>query len=483
MDTAQTSNPNTPTPPPKAASTRQSQATSEVVGQVTSVKGHIVEVEIEADYLPNLGEILTASENNSVRLEVYAFSENAIFALMLSEPFDIYRNMEIVTTGQPLTIPVGTKVLSRAINLFGDAEDGKGPIEAENYIPIYSPTPTFNVLKNSSEVLETGIKAIDFVAPFLKGGKIGLVGGAGVGKTVLITEIIHNITQKIQGISIFAGIGERIREGQELYQRLEESKTLASTALVLGQMNENAPIRFRVASAAIALAEYFRDVQKKDVLFFIDNIYRFVQAGNEVANLLGTIPSEQGYQATLQTELADLEERLISTINGTITSIQTIYVPSDELADPGVTSTISYLDSVIVLSRQIAQLGVYPPVDLQQSSSSILSNVFIGQEHHDVLNRFQEVLSKYNQLARIVAIIGESELSQDDRMAFSRAKKLTNYMTQPFFVTEAQTGKAGKYITRQETVSDVKAILDGKLDNAPEEKFLSIGSLKDAGLT
>ncbi|OGE31632.1 F0F1 ATP synthase subunit beta [Candidatus Daviesbacteria bacterium RIFCSPHIGHO2_01_FULL_44_29] len=461
---------------------RFSRGTTVTVGRVSSVKGHIVEVEIEEDYLPLLAEILTSKENPGVRLEVYAFSDNAIYALLLTEPFDIYRNMEIVTTGQPLTIPVGPKILGRAINLFGEPEDDKGPLEADTSIPIYSPAPTFNVLKNTSEILETGIKALDFVSPFLKGGKIGFVGGAGVGKTVLITEIIHNITQQSQGISIFAGIGERIREGQELYQRLEDSKTLSNTSLVLGQMNENAAIRFRIASAAVAIAEYFRDVQKKDVLFFIDNIYRFIQAGNEVATLLGTIPSEQGYQATLQTELANLEERLISTINGSITSIQTIYVPSDELTDPGVTSAISYLDSVIVLSRSIAQLGIYPPVDLQQSSSSILSTAFIGEEHHNVLGEFQGVLSRYNQLSRIVAIIGESELSNEDRQIFARAKRLVNYMTQPFFVTESQTGKAAKYVKRLDTVSDVRAIIDGKLDQVPEEKLLNIGSLKDAGL-
>lgn len=467
---------------PASKKSNKTDKTTIPVGQITTVKGHIVEVDVQYDYLPSMGEILTSTENPSVRLEVYAFSNNSIYTLLLSEPFDIYRTMEIVTTGQPLTVPVGPKILGRAINLFGEVEDTKGELEAESYIPIYSSPPTFNILKNSSEVLDTGIKVIDFISPFLKGGKIGFVGGAGVGKTVLITEIIHNITQKNQGVSIFAGIGERIREGQELYQRLEDSKTLANTALVLGQMNENAIIRFRVASAAVALAEYFRDVQKKDVLFFLDNIYRFVQAGNEVATLLGTIPSEQGYQATLQTELANLEERLTSTTNASITSIQTIYVPSDEMSDPGVTSTISYFDSIIVLSRSIAQLGLYPPVDLQQSSSSVIAPVFIGDEHHDVLSKFQETLSKYNQLSRIVAIIGESELSNDDRVAFARAKKLINYMTQPFFVTESQTGKPGKYLTRAETVADIKSILEGKLDNVSDEKLLNIGSLKDAGL-
>lgn len=452
------------------------------VGRIISVRGHIVEIELESDYVPFLGEILNSPEKDTVKLEVYSYSNNSIFSLLLTEPFDIHRNMEITTTGQPLTIPVGPKILGRAINLFGHAEDDKGDIEADSYIPIYSSPPTFNVLKNTSEILETGIKVIDFISPFLKGGKIGFVGGAGVGKTILITEIIHNITQKNQGISIFAGIGERIREGQELYQRLEETKTLQNTALVLGQMNENAAIRFRVASAAVTLAEYFRDVQKKDVLFFIDNIFRFIQAGNEVASLLGTIPSEQGYQATLQTELANLEERLVSTINGSITSIQTIYVPSDELADPGVNSAISYMDSIIVLSRSIAQLGLYPPVDLQQSSSSTLSSVYIGEDHHNALQDFQRIINRYNQLSRIVAIIGETELSQQDRLEFARAKKLVNYMTQPFYVTEAQTGKKAKYVKREETVSDIKAILAGNLDTVPEEKFLYIGSLTDAGL-
>ena len=391
--------------------------------------------------------------------------------------------MAIITTKKPILIPVGSKVLGRAMDIFGVEEDSKGAIVGDDYLPIYSKAPIFNTLKNLTEVLETGIKVIDFSSPFLKVGKIGFIGGAGVGKTVLISELIHNITQTQKGVSVFAGIGERIREGQELLTNLEEAKVLSQITLILGQMGSNAAVRFRVASAATTIAEYFRDVEKKDVLFFIDNIYRFVQAGNEVSTLTGNIPSEQGYQATLQTELANIEERLVTTINGAITSIQTIYVPADDLTDPGVYSLISYLDSVVVLSRSVAQLGLYPAVDILQSSSSLQSMpAFIGQEHYNLITAFRQVIDRYNQLSRIVAILGNSELSTQDQTIFSRAKRLTNYLTQPFFVTEGQTGRKGAFVPRKTVLADVRMILEGKLDNVPEEKLLYIGSLADAKL-
>lgn len=453
------------------------------IGKIKSIKGSIVEIELEQSLSPSLGEVLTSADNQEIRLEVYSQIKNSILALSLTETSKLHRNMSIITTGNPLLIPIGTEVLGRAINLFGQPEDTKGEIKSPALMPIYSKKPPLSILKNSSEVLETGIKAIDFVSPFLKGGKVGFVGGAGVGKTVLITELIHNISQKQKGVSVFAGVGERIREGQELYQRLQETNTLPQIVLLLGQMSENAAIRFRIAAAAVTVAEYFRDMEKKDVLFFIDNIYRFIQAGSELSSLLGTIPSEQGYQATLQSELGNLEERLISTIDGSITSIHTIYVPSDELTDPGVISALSFIDSVIILSRGISQLGIYPPVDLLQSSSSITSAIFIGQKHASLLNIFKETINRYNELERIVAIIGENELSTEDQQTYQRAKRLINYMSQPFFVTEAQTGRLGRFVPREVTINDIETILSGKLDQVPQDRLLYIGSLKEAGLT
>src|SRR5258708_7165899 len=385
--------------------------------------------------------------------------------------------MKVVGTGSDLKIPVDQSLLGRAINLFGEAQDSGGPINVSQKASIYSKSAPINVLKSESEVLETGIKVIDFITPFMKGGKIGFIGGAGVGKTILITELLHNITLKHQSASVFAGVGERIREGQELYQRLMESKVLPRTTIVLGQMNENAAVKFRVALAATTLAEYYRDSLKLDVLFFVDNMFRFIQAGNEVSTLLGTIPSEQAYQATLQTEISTLEDRLISTENGSITSVQTVYVPSDELTDPGVNSIVSFLDTAVVLSRSVAQLGIYPPVDLFQSASAAVSKTVLGEEHYQVLTEFQRLLDHYNRLSHIVAIVGEAELSAEDRILYSRAKKIINYLSQPFFVTELQTGRKGVYVPRAQTIKDIKVILSGKLDNVDINKFLYIGSL------
>ncbi len=454
-----------------------------LVGRIKSILGQIIKIDPENTAPPNLGDILTSREDPSVQLEVYSYSDNEIYCLALTDITKIYRNMEIYNTGTQLTIPVGDVTLGRVMNLFGEDEDAKGPIKSSVRMPIYDRAPTFNTLAPQTQILETGIKVIDFVAPFLRGGKVGLIGGAGVGKTVLITELIHNITQKANGVSVFAGIGERIREGHELYKNQEETKTLPKIAMIYGQMGENAAIRFRVASAAATLGEYFRDEDKKDVLFFIDNIYRFVQAGNELATLLGQIPSEQGYQSTLQAELGNIQERLVSTVNGSITTIQTVYIPSDDLSDAGVSGIMSYLDSSITLSRAVSQLGLYPAVDLQQSFSGILANpAVVGKDHHFLVTQFQQLTSKYNELQRIVAILGESELSAGDQIAYNRAKKLINYMTQPLFVTEQQSGRKGQYVPRQNTINDIKIILSGKLDNIPSEKFLYIGDLKSGKL-
>ena len=453
-----------------------------VVGSVKSVKGQIAEVQIESKGLPSLLEVLTCPKDPDVKLEVFYQSEDIASCLILSNPNNLYRGMLLAGSGSQFNILISPSILGRVINLFGEAQDGKQTLSANDPSSIYSKTPPLSTVKGTGEILETGIKAIDFLTPFLKGGRIGFIGGAGVGKTILMTELIHNITTRAggkQGISVFAGVGERIREGQELYQRMVELKAMDKIVMVLGQMNENAAVRFRVALAAVTIAEYFRDKQKQDVLFFLDNMFRFVQAGNEVATLLSTIPSEQAYQATMQTEVSNLEDRLVSTENGSITSIQAVYVPSDEITDAGVNTIMSFLDSAVVLSRSIAQMGLYPPVDINQSSSSTLSKTLIGEDHFLVLTRFQELLERYSKLSHIVAIVGESELSAEDRILFTRVKKVINYLTQPFFGTETKTGKKGVYVPKGSTIPDITDILSGKLDNIPPEKFLYIGTVKD----
>lgn len=479
------------TPPPQKGNP-QVDWESLYVGRVKAVSGQIVEIEIEAKVAPAINDILTSKDVPQIKLEAIGYSQSTIKALSLSPITLIWRNMPIYSTRAPLQIPVGDGTLGRVMNLFGGEEDGKGPIQARIKKSIYQRAPGFNLINNQPNILETGIKVIDFVAPFLKGGKIGFIGGAGVGKTVLITELIHNVTAKNSAfggeatqnsVGVFAGIGERVREGQELYESLAKSGVLPKIALLYGEMGENAAIRFRVANAAATVAEHFRDEEKKEVLLFIDNIYRFVQAGNEVSSLLGNIPSEQGYQSTLLTELGGLQDRLVSTVNGTVTSVQTIYVPSDDLSDAGVSSIISYLDSTITLSREVAQMGIYPAVDLQQSSSSVLSNrVMVGEDHYQTITAFQQILSKYHQLQRIVAILGLAELSPQDQLEYGRAEKLINYMSQPMFVAESQTGRKGVYVSRANTIKDIRMILSGAVDKVPADKLMYIGGLKEAGL-
>lgn len=456
---------------------------NQVQGIIRSITGQIALVEIESDLYPAVFEILTCQDNPEVILEVFSKSRQFISCLILSSPDQLFRGMRVVGLGSDLKIPVGAAVLGRVIDLFGHAQDSSKDIKADKKISIYSKTPPLTIIKREYKILETGIKAIDFLAPVIKGGKVGLVGGAGVGKTVLLTEILHNITiQNPNFLSVFAGVGERIREGQELYQRLSDSGALSRTTIVLGQMNENAAIRFRIALAAVSCAEYLRDIEKRDVLFFLDNMFRFVQAGNEVSVLLGTTPSEQSYQATLQTEVSNLEDRLIATESGSITSFQNVYVPADELTDAGVNAVLSFLDTAIILSRANAQKGIYPPLDLLQSSSFALSRTFLGVEHFKVLTEFQQLLSNYNRLYHIVAIVGESELSTENQLLYSRSKKIVNYLTQPFFTTERQTGTKGVFVPKETTVKDIEIILSGQLDQIPAEKFMNIGSLKEGGI-
>lgn len=469
----------------------QTNTITQAQGIVRSIKGQVVEIEIESDNFPHLYEILTAPHDPQIMLEVFSENKDTVFCLILSNPDKLFRGMKVVGTGTDLKVPVGKAVLGRVIDLFGIVRD-KGnaipPPPATDRVSIYARAPSLNIVKAGYTLLETGIKAIDFLTPIQRGGKVGFIGGAGVGKTILLTELMHNITSRSgkpavkakEVYSVFAGVGERIREGQELYQRLGESGVLPKTIIILGQMNENAAIRFRVALAAAAQAEYFRDVINCDVLFFIDNMFRFVQAGNEVATLLGTIPSEQAYQATLQTEISNLEDRLIPTENGTITSFQNIYVPADEITDAGVNAIMSLLDTSIVLSRSVAQKGIYPPIDLLQSTSATVTKAFLGEEHFNALTQFQQLLANYDRLSHIVAIVGEEELSAENRVLYNRTKKIINYLTQPFFMTEGQTGRKGVYVAKETLIKDIVMILSGTLDHIPVEKFMYIGSLADA---
>ena len=395
-----------------------------ILGQIASVKGQVAYIEITSNTFPAISEILISPDEEDVILEVYAQSRQHILCQILSNTSKIYRGMRVIATNSDLKIPAGRNLLGRVVDLFGRPLDGAA-LTPETKVSIYSRSPSITTVKRGYEILETGIKAIDFLTPIVKGAKVGLVGGAGVGKTILLTEILHNITMKNPNTSsVFAGVGERIREGQELYQRLSDSGVMTKTAIILGQMNENPAIRFRTALAGTALAEYFRDSLKMDVLFFMDNVFRFVQAGNELSTLLGTIPSEQAYQATLQTEISKLEDRLVATNNGSITSFQNVYVPADDITDAGVNTIISFLDTAVVLSRDVAQKGFYPPLDISQSSSSTSSQTFVGAAHFKALTQFQQLLDNYNRLSHIVAILGEAELSVENRILYNRTQKI-----------------------------------------------------------
>ncbi len=448
-------------------------------GKIKSVYGQIVEVVWEQGEPPVTGEALTTSKDVSVVLEVLYPSKEVLVCINLSAVGALSRHMEVVPVGSGVQIPVGPGILGRVINLFGQPQDGKGDLTNVTLREVSVKSPIVREIIGQRKILETGIKAIDFLTPFVRGGKVGFLGGAGVGKTILLTEIVHNITSGQKGVAVFAGVGERIREGQELYQRLAETKVLDRTALVVGQMDENPAVRFKVAAAGAAVAEHFRDKEKQDVLFFVDNMYRYVQAGNEVGALLGSVPSEQGYQATLFSDIAAVEDRLFSTAEAAITSVQTVFVPADDIADAGVVAIMSFLDSTVVLSRTTAQLGLYPPIDLSLTATSSIARSLVSSEHREVLMEFQKVLESYNKLSHIIAIVGESELSTENQQFYHRVKKVVNYLTQPFFSTQEQTGRPGVFVPMERTVKDVKDILDGKLDSLPDEKLLYIGTLDD----
>lgn len=450
------------------------------IGYIRSVNRDLAEVEIISNEdVPENKELLVGCDDETIRLEVFFQTDTISTCLILSNGCKIYRGMPVARSGDPLSIIADESMLGRVVNLFGQAQDGKDQIATAKTVSIHGQGKNFSQVKNRAEVMETGIKVIDFLVPFLRGGKIGFVGGAGVGKTILMTELIHNITQRHQGISVVAGVGERIREGQELFQRLQEAGVMKDTVMLYGQMNENAVVRSRSALAAVSLAEYFRDVAERDVLFFIDNMYRYIQAGNEVATLIGTLPSDRSYQATLQSEISHIQDRLVSTDIATITAIETVYLPADETNDPGVVSILPFLDTSLFLSRSVAQMGINPPVDVNLSSSAAVSRSLIGAEHFQLLANFRQLLDRYNKISHIIAIVGQSELSAQDQLLFERVKKVVNYLTQPFFSTERQTGRTGVYVPSKTTINDVKAILSGKLDKVPPERFLYIGPLSD----
>ncbi len=445
-------------------------------GRISSIRENIIEI-IFPGKKPSRHELLTLEDDRSVKMEVYTSGrDNTVFAIALSDITFLYRGAKVISSGEVITVPVGPVVNGRLINAFGEPQDGRELI-SDIRRPIYKDPPPFSDFVVSKEILESGIKVIDFFTPFRKGGKVGIFGGSGVGKTVLILELIHNVEFVKKTNVIFAGIGERVREGHELYMSLTETGLLKGTALVFGEINERAANRFRVAYSAAAIAEYSRDEQKKDVVIFVDNIYRFIQAGNELSTLLGSIPSEDWYQPTLSSDIGMFQERLVSTKNAAITSVQAIYVPADDLADSGVQAVFTYFDSVVVLSRIVAGEGRYPAVDIMASSSSVLDADIIGEEHYEVYTKAVSSLKRYNQLNRIVSIVGEYELTKNDQILYHRARKLQNYMTQNLFVTEEQTGRRGSYVPRKKTILDVAAILDGKYDDVPEEKFLYVGSL------
>lgn len=451
------------------------------LGKIIGIQGQIIEVEFSKDK-PNLHDILVAKSDPSIKMEVFVSSgASSFFCLSLSNTNTLFRGMKVINTKKPILVPIGNHLLGRVVDIFGLPLDGLGKIQKTKERSIYGNSPSFSEIRKHKQILETGIKAIDLFSPIVKGGKIGIFGGAGVGKTLLLTEIIHNVVvlNKDKGVSVFAGVGERVREGQELYETLLEKRVLPSVALVIGTMGENPAVRFLTGFTAASLAEYFRDTLKKDVLFFIDNVFRFAQAGNELSVLMNTIPSEDGYQATLTSEMANFHERLASNNNASISAIEAIYVPNDDILDQGVQAIFPYLDSTVVLSRDMYQQGFLPALDILSSTSSILNPEIVGEQHSNVVLKAQSLLKQYVALDRIVSLVGESELSVQDKVTYQRAKKIKNYMTQSFFVAEKQTGRKGVYAPRETTVKDVNAILEGEYDHVSDDKFMFIESLAD----
>ena len=452
-----------------------------IQGTIIRVAGPVVDVQFTAGRLPALQEALTVTAEGTERTMEVAqhVNESTVRCIMLSASEGLGKGMEVTATGHGLTAPVGEATLGRMFDPLGRPIDGKGSVDDVPHWPIHRKAPSFAEQKPATEILETGIKVIDLLAPYAKGGKIGLFGGAGVGKTVLIQELIYNIATEHNGYSVFTGVGERTREGNDLYGEMTESGVINKTALVYGQMNEPPGARMRVALSGLTMAEYFRDVKNQDVLLFIDNIFRFTQAGSEVSALLGRMPSAVGYQPTLATEMGALQERITSTRKGSITSVQAVYVPADDLTDPAPATTFTHLDATTVLSRDIASQGIYPAVDPLDSTSRILSPEVVGQEHYEIARAVQKVLQRYKELQDIIAIMGMDELSEDDKRTVSRARKVQRFLSQSFHVAEQFTGMPGQYVPLKETLRGFRMILNGECDDLPESAFLFAGTIDD----
>ena len=450
-------------------------------GKIIQVMGPVVDVEFEDENLPAIRDALEVlnGDKKSVMEVAQHIGNNTVRCIMLASSEGLHRDMEVTATGAGITVPVGKATLGRLFNVLGEAIDDGIPVEAKENWCIHREPPSFEEQSPVVEVLETGIKVIDLLAPYSKGGKIGLFGGAGVGKTVLIQELIRNIATEHGGYSIFTGVGERSREGNDLWSEMKESGVLEKTALVFGQMNEPPGARMRVAETGLTMAEYFRDEKHQNVLLFIDNIFRFVQAGSEVSALLGRMPSAVGYQPTLATDVGELQERIASTKNGSVTSVQAVYVPADDLTDPAPATTFAHLDATTVLSRKIVEQGIYPAVDPLESSSRILEADVVGEEHYQTARRVQEILQKYKELQDIIAILGMEELSDEDKLTVYRARKVQKFLSQPFFVAENFTGVKGKYVPLKETIRGFKMIVDGEMDEYPENAFFNVGTIDE----
>lgn len=452
------------------------------IGKIVQISGSVIDVEFEHGHLPKKREALAVTVNGEVRIMEVAqhVGRDTVRCIMLNESENLARNMEVTATGSGVRVPVGKCTLGRIFNVLGEVIDGGHPIsETETRWEIHRKAPLFERQHPSTEILETGIKVIDLLEPYPKGGKIGLFGGAGVGKTILIQELIHNVAMKHGGYSIFVGIGERSREGNDLWREMHESGVADKTALVFGEMNESPGVRMRVGLSALTMAEYFRDCEQKDVLLFIDNIYRFVQAGSEVSTLLGRMPSAVGYQPTLAEEMGDLQERITSTKSGSITSVQAIYVPADDLTDPAPAATFTHLDATTVLSRKVVEQGIYPAVDPLESTSRILEPDIVGEEHYNIARQVQEILQKYNELRDIIAILGIDELGNDDKLIVTRARRIQRFLSQPIHVAEKYTGLPGVYVPLNETIRGFKAIINGEMDLYPETAFFNVGTIDD----
>jgi F-type H+-transporting ATPase subunit beta len=455
-------------------------------GRVVAVIGPVIDVEFPSGHLPEIYHALeitgksASGEDLRIVCEVQQMlGDNRVRTVAMSSTDGMTRGMKATSTGSSIKVPVGKATLGRIINVLGEPVDEVGPVEADDHWSIHRPCPALTELQTDTVVFETGIKVVDLLAPYIKGGKVGLFGGAGVGKTVIIMELIHNIASHHGGYSVFGGVGERTREGNDLYAEMKESGVIEKVALVYGQMNEPPGARMRVGLSALTVAEYFRDVSKQDVLLFVDNIFRFVQAGSEVSALLGRMPSAVGYQPTLANEMGELQERITSTKNGSITSVQAVYVPADDMTDPAPATTFGHLDSTTVLSRQIAELGIYPAVDPLASTSTALKPEVVGEEHYAIARQVQQTLQRYKDLQDIIAILGMDELSAEDKIAVQRARKIQRFLSQPFFVAAQFTGREGKYVPLKETIEAFRQILAGELDELPEQAFYMVGNIDE----